>query len=170
MFRGNRANIPHLSSHHLHCGLIGRAGASPPSRATGGFFSDGPCHIPYRSKCFYIRASILAYTQQFHWSRPVRLAVFVTVNSRAPCLLTPYTHFDHRQLRPFLVLERNQLLPRFASTNNHAMRFLQWIMSIQLGTVPLCVVVCIPVRVGSFVRVALRHGLYMCTTSDIQSM
>ena len=97
----------------------------------------------------FLRASILAYTQQFHWS-PVRLAVFVTVNnSRAPCLLTPYTHFGHRQLRPFLVLERNRLLPRFASTNNHAMRFLQLTMSIQLGTVPLCVVVCIPVRVGS---------------------
>ena len=96
----------------------------------------------------FLHASISAYTQQLHWS-PVRLAVFVTVNSRAPCLLTPYTHFDHRQLRPFLVLERNQVLPRLASTNNHAMRFLQWTMSIQLVTVPLCVVVCIPLRVGS---------------------
>ena len=96
----------------------------------------------------FLRAFILAYTQKFHWSL-VHLAVFVTVNSRAPCLLTPYTHFGHRQLRPFLVLERKQLLPRCASTNNHAMRFLQWTMSIQLGTVPLCVVVCIPICVGS---------------------
>ena len=52
--------------------------------------------------------------------------------TRAPCLLTPCTHLGHRQLRqyqvynrPFLVLERNQLLLRFASTNNHAMRFLR---------------------------------------------
>ena len=36
----------------------------------------------------FLRASILAYTQQFHW-RLVRLAVFVAVNSRASCLLTP---------------------------------------------------------------------------------
>ena len=36
----------------------------------------------------FLRASILAYTQQFHWSL-VRLAVFVAVNSRASCLLTP---------------------------------------------------------------------------------
>ena len=36
----------------------------------------------------FLRASILAYTQQFHWSL-VRLAVFVVVNSRASCLLTP---------------------------------------------------------------------------------
>ena len=91
----------------------------------------------------FIRASILAYTQQ--------------LEPRASCCLChsqlssamPYTHFGHRQLRSFLVLERNQLLLRFASTNNHAMRFLQWTMSIQLATVPLCVVVCIPVHVGS---------------------
>ena len=41
----------------------------------------------------FLRASILAYTQQYHWSL-VRLAVFVsvTVNSRAPCLLTALRH------------------------------------------------------------------------------
>ena len=72
------------------------------------------------------RASCCLCHGQFHWSL-VRLAVFVTVNSRAPCLVTPCTHLGHHQLRQcqvynrsFLVLERSQLLLRFASTNNYA--------------------------------------------------
>ena len=35
-----------------------------------------------------LRISILAYTQQFQWCL-MHLAVFVTVNSRVPCLLMP---------------------------------------------------------------------------------
>ena len=105
-----------------------------PSHATGPIFlyniSDGPCpHIPYCSK-LYVCVSILAYTQQFHGSF-VRLAVFVMVNSRASCLLTPCTHLSHfnsdntRSIysQPFIVLERNQLLLHFASTNNQQPRY-----------------------------------------------
>ena len=110
--------------------LIGRAGASPPSRATGLNFLTDRVHT-YRI--------VLNVSTRFYFSvcatislELVRLAVFVTVNSRALGLLTPCTHLGHHQLRqcqvynrPFLVLELSQLLLRFASTNNYAMRFLR---------------------------------------------
>ena len=119
--------------------IIGRAGASPPSRATGAIFLYIYIYNIYMTDRVHTYRIVLNVSTRFyfsvyttfHWSL-VRLAVFVTVNSRAPCLLTPCTHLGHHQLRqcqvynrPFLVLERSQLLLRFASTNNYAMRFLR---------------------------------------------
>ena len=77
----------------LQCHVIVRAGASPHSRATGAIF----LYLTDRhTKC----ASILAYT---HWSRPRASLLSLTPT---PCLLTPYTHLGHRQLRQYQVYNR----------------------------------------------------------------
>ena len=123
---------------HIHSNVIGRAGASPPSCATGLNFLYRYIYI-YLTDRVHTYRIVLNVSTRFYFSvcatislELVRLAVFVTVNSRALCLLTPCTHLGHHQLRqcqvynrPFLVLERSQLLLRFASTNNYAMRFLR---------------------------------------------
>ena len=81
----------------------------------------------YHSKCFYMRFYFSVYATISLEPRASLLSL-----TRAPCLLMPCTHIGHRQVqqyqiynRPFIVLKRNQLLLRFASTNNHAMRFLR---------------------------------------------
>ena len=115
-------------------------------------FSTIPIFPPFNSQNFLFTCIYIYLTDRVHTYRIVlnvstcfyfsvcatislelvRLAVFVTVNSRALGLLTPCTHLGHHQLRqcqvynrPFLVLELSQLLLRFASTNNYAMRFLR---------------------------------------------
>ena len=98
----------------------------------------------------FLRASILAYTQQFHGASCMRASLLTAS--------TPEHHVfyvGHRQLRQcqlynprFLVLERNQLLLRFVSTcDNHAICFYGEPCT-QLAAVPFCIAVRIPVRVG----------------------
>ena len=60
---GTHKTLKHILKLNIVPQIIGRVGASPPSRATGAIFlyiyiyiyiSDAQCvHIPYRSKCFY---------------------------------------------------------------------------------------------------------------------
>ena len=110
--------------------LIGRAGASPPSRATG-------LNFLFLTHSVYTYRIVLNVSTRFYFS------VYATISlaPRASCCLcrgqlpsimpSNAIYLGHRQLRqyqlynpPFLVLERNQLLLRFVSTcDNHAVFF-----------------------------------------------
>ena len=106
--------------------IIGRAGASPPSRATGAIFI-------YLTDCVHTYRIVLNVYPRFYFRVYATISLEPSASllylNQAPCLLTPCTHLGRRQLRqyqvynrPFLVLERNQLLLRFTSTNNQAVR------------------------------------------------
>ena len=114
--------------------IFGRAGASPPSRATGLNF-----HIIY----IFLTHSVYTYRIVLNVSTRFYFSVYATISlaPRASCCLcrgqlpsimpSNAIYLGHRQLRqyqlynpPFLVLERNQLLLRFVSTcDNHAVFF-----------------------------------------------
>ena len=94
-------------------------------RATGAIF--------LYNICIYLTDRVDTYRIVLNVSTRFYFSVYATISldprasllplTRAPCLPTPCTHLGHSQLRqyqvynpPFLVLERNQLLLRFAST------------------------------------------------------
>ena len=92
--------------------IIGRARAS---RATGAIYSDGPCHIPYRSKCFYF--SVYAtISLEPRTSCCLRLSSTMPSNAMHPSR-SPSTH-TMPGLQP--IIPWSQLMLRCASTNNHA--------------------------------------------------
>ena len=146
---------------HLGCYVyvIGRAGASPPSRATG---------LNFLYIYLFLTHSVYTYRIVLNVSTRFYFSVYTTISlePRASCCLCrgqlpsilPFNaiYLGHRQLQqyqlynpPFLVLERNQLLLRFVSTcDNRAVFFYSEPCHTQLSAVPFYIVVCIPVRVG----------------------
>ena len=128
--------------------FIGRAGASPPSRATVKFI--------FLTDRVYTYRIVLNVSTRFYFS--VYATTSLVPRACVRLLPTPEHHafyLGHRQLRQcqfynprFFVLERNQLLLRFVSTcDNHAV-FFYGEPCTQLAAVPFCIAVCIPVRVG----------------------
>ena len=69
----NRVHVLGMQSEPLGPALIGRAGASPPSRTTGArcLYKDGQSvvQIPYSSKCFYVNL----FKRHGHKMRPYRI-------------------------------------------------------------------------------------------------
>ena len=108
----------------------------------------------------FLRASILAYTQQFHWSLVRRLAVFVAVNSRASCLLTlsisVTVNFNNTSSTTHCSLCLNGINSCCVSSPHATTTLCFSTVNHQLSAVPFCIVVCIPVRVGLLNAAVLR--------------
>ena len=136
-----------------------------------------------------LRASILVYTQQFQWCL-VHLAVFVTVNSRASCLLTPpisvIVNSDNTSSTTHHSLCLNGINScsySFPHATTQLFVFLYTVNHVYTTCCSTCIVVCIPVRVGllnvpcyDFLRTVLstlcvhhihRAGSSLTTTSGV---
>ena len=107
----------------------------------------------------YTYRIVLNVSTRFYFS--VYANNFTGASCMRASFATPEHHafyLGHRQLRQcqlynprFLVLERNQLLLRFVSTcDNHAVVFstVNHVHNLLRYSVPFCIAVCIPVRVG----------------------